>query len=163
MLLSTIVTWPCAGWVTVAIVMIWALTPPACSSGGPATSLASTSMLLPELFSPTDLRSPLAVGASLTGVTVIVNVCAALRLTFGRTPDPLSCALTLTVATPFAFAAVLNVSVPLVEMAGCWENMLFLSLETTNPASCCVASFDGPGEKLPGRISFVWLKAVESN
>src|SRR5687767_120615 len=39
-------------------------------------------------------------GGSLTALTVIVNVCAALVLTFGDTPEPLSSSVTLKVAVP---------------------------------------------------------------
>src|SRR5687768_5638923 len=60
-------------------------------------------------------------------------------------PPPLSCSCTETVATPLAFAAGVNVSVPLDEIAGCTENRLLLLLLTRN-VNVCVLSLAGPGE-----------------
>src|SRR5438270_313700 len=58
-------------------------------------------------------------GGSLTGATLMLNVCAALVLLSGAVPEPLSRAAMVTVAVPLAFAAVWNVSVPVVPSIVC--------------------------------------------
>src|SRR5262245_30145598 len=63
-------------------------------------------------------------------VTVMVKVCAALVLTFGATPDPLSLSVTVTVATPCAFGAGVYVKSPDALMVCCALNNAVLLLLT---------------------------------
>ncbi len=69
-------------------------------------------------------------GASFTGVTLIVKVCAALVSMPPLAVPPSSCARTVTVAEPFALRAGVNVNVPFAATAGCAENSPLLSLVT---------------------------------
>ena len=50
---------------------------------------------------------------------------------------PLSCAYTVTVATPFEVAAAVNVNVPLVEIAGCTLKGCCCCCSRRTPASAC--------------------------
>ena len=61
---------------------------------------------------PCVARSFDVVGASFTGVIVIVNVCAALVSTPPFAVPPLSWILTVTIAEPFACGADVYVNVP---------------------------------------------------
>src|SRR5438309_1089272 len=71
-------------------------------------------------------------GASLTGVIVIVKVCAALVSTPPLAVPPLSLARTVTVAVPRALAARGSAGLPFGETAG-WEvNRALLLLVTRN-------------------------------
>ncbi len=69
-------------------------------------------------------------GASLTAVTVIVNVCVALVSSPPFAVPPLSLRKTETVADPFALVAGVKVSTPVGETAGCTAKSALLSLET---------------------------------
>src|SRR4029078_11170558 len=82
--------------------------------------------------------------AWLTAATVIVRVCGALVTAPPPNVPRLSCSLTVTVATPFAFDASVNVSVPAGDTAGWTENRAVLVLETMK-SSACAASSAGPG------------------
>ena len=72
----------------------------------------------------------MAVGASLTAVTETVKVWGALVSIPPLAVPPSSCNITVTTATPFAFAAGVNESVPVGEIAGGLEKRVGLSLET---------------------------------
>ena len=65
-------------------------------------------------------------GASLTAVTAITNLCGALV----SAPPALSWSCTVTVALPLALAAGVNVSVPFGAIDGCAENNALLLFET---------------------------------
>ena len=97
-------------------------------------------------------------GASLTGVTVIVNVCGALVSAPPFAVPPESFATTVTVADPFAFAAGVNVSVPFDETAGCVENRPLLSLPTRK-VSVWPDSSAGPFEMAVAQPATVWAPA----
>ena len=92
---------------------------------------------------PVKLANTNAVGASFTGVTVIVKVCAALVATPPLAVPPESAATTVTVAVPLAFAAGVKVSVPLALIAGCTLKRA-LALFVTVKLTVCVDSFVGP-------------------
>src|SRR5947207_8659330 len=79
-------------------------------------------------------------GASLTAVTLIVNVCGADVSTPPFAVPPLSCATTVTVALPFAFAADVYVSVPLDETAGCTLNSALLLFVAVKVTVCLLSS-----------------------
>ena len=83
------------------------------------------------------------VGAVL--VVVMANVCAALVFTPPLAVPPSSCATTVIVAVPVVGPAV-NVSVPLLLMAGCTAKSALLVFVTMK-LTVCEDSF-GPGEML---------------
>src|SRR5207248_2449971 len=66
-------------------------------------------------------------GASLTGLTVMVNVCGAEVSTPPFAVPPLSCSVTVTVAVPLASGAGVKVRTPLGEIDGCDEKSALLS------------------------------------
>ena len=101
-----------------------------------------------------------SVGASLTAVTVIVKVCAALVSTPGEVP-PLSTAKPVTVATPLALAAGVKVRVPAVLMAG-WTLNSALLLFVTVKLTVCADSFAGPAEMLVAKLATVCAPASSS-
>src|SRR5438270_836767 len=85
-------------------------------------------------------------GASLTEVTVMVKVWAALVSTPPLAVPPLSCSWTVTVAVPLALAASVEVSVPLTaETVGCAEKSALLVLLTMKFSAWPLSS-DGPAE-----------------
>ncbi len=67
---------------------------------------------------------------------VIVKVCPALVSTPPLAVPPSSCACTVTVADPVAFAAGVKVKVPFAATAGCTENNAVLSLPTMKVTFC---------------------------
>src|SRR5437764_311703 len=84
------------------------------------------------LSSGTDWSAPLVkVGASLTAVTLIRKVCAALVSLPPLAVPPLSFRTIVIVELPLAFGAGVNVRVPLAEIAGCVENRALLLLLVT--------------------------------
>ena len=86
--------------------------------------------------SATVWSGPLAkLGASLTGVTVMVNVCGSLVSSPPLSVPPSSDSVTVTFATPLAFGARAYVSVPFGETAGWTLNSALLSLLTWNVRS----------------------------
>src|SRR3954471_11432636 len=86
-------------------------------------------------------------GGSLTGLTVIVNVCAEVLL-FGGVLEPSSESVTLIVATPYASGAAVNVSVPSGLTTGESVKVSVASLEVTLTWNCtvCPDSSGGPAE-----------------
>ena len=89
------------------------------------------------------LPAALSTGASLTAVTVSVNVCTALVSTPPLAVPPLSWIWTETVALPFASAAGVYVSVPLAAIAGWLENRPLLLFDTMK-STTWVDSLAGP-------------------
>src|SRR6185503_8298839 len=90
-------------------------------SPGPALiAVAHALLYAPESSAAVTSAPALKLGASLTAVTLIVNVAGAVLA------PPSSVAVYVTIALPFAFAAGVNVSVPLPEIAGCTENNALL-------------------------------------
>ena len=75
--------------------------------------------------------------------TVMVKVCAALVSTPPLAVPPLSCAFTVTVATPFAMRAGVKVSVPSTPIAG-WVLKSALLLFVTRKLTAWPDSFAGP-------------------
>jgi hypothetical protein len=98
-LFALIVTVPCAGCVTETTVSVRPASSVAVA--GPALSFAST-FTVTAVSSFVVAVSSRATGASLTAVTVTVNVWAALV----SAPPPLSIRRTVTVAVPLASGAV---------------------------------------------------------
>ena len=86
-------------------------------------------------------------GASFTGVTVMVKVFVA-RSTPPLTVPPSSATTTVTSVAPFAFAAGVNVSVPLAASAGCELNSAGLAAVTLTTLTVCVLSLTGPTLKV---------------
>ena len=84
-------------------------------------------------------------GASLTPVTVIVNDCGAEVSTPPSAVPPLSCATSVIVALPLAFAAVVKVSTPADETAGAVLKSAALVLPVTTKLTTWPASSAGPG------------------
>src|SRR5437773_1644764 len=77
----------------------------------------------------------------------MVNVCGGLVSDPPLSVPPSSCNRTVTVATPFALAAGVYVSVPFGAIAGCVENKALLVFEThvgQVKSTTCAASFAGP-------------------
>ena len=91
-------------------------------------------------------------GASFTFVTLSVNVCAALVSTPPLSVPPSSCARTVTVAEPKAFAAGVKVNVPSAAIAGWLLNSALLSFETRK-STTCVDSSAGPAEMLVAKLA----------
>ena len=89
---------PSLPWVTAVTVRV-------SPSSTPSLSLASTSTALSRLSSATITSSLVAIGSSLTLVTVIVKVRVVLVSAPPFAIPPLSWILTDTVATPYAFVA----------------------------------------------------------
>ena len=83
------------------------------------------------------------VGASFTASTVIVKVLVLLS-TPPLTVPPLSCAITVIVATPFEFAAGVKNSVPLGATLGATLNREPLLLLVTRLVTLCPNSSAGP-------------------
>src|SRR2546429_236677 len=75
---------------------------PTLMAGAKLATVCEPASSLPAAGSPATVK----VGASLTALTVMVKVWAALVLTLGGTPLPLSVRVTLKVAVPLASAAV---------------------------------------------------------
>ena len=96
-------------------------------------------------LSSVTVRSPpsLKVGASLTGVIVIVAVCAVEVSLPPLLVPPSSTAVTVMVAVPLASAAGVKVRVPAVSIAGSAANSAGWSTVTVKP-TFCADSFDGP-------------------
>src|SRR5438876_8053599 len=118
---------------SVAVTLVTARVCPL-SFGGPAVSFAKSSVAANVSGDAHDvagvglqssficLKSSAGTGGSLTSVTVIVNVCAALVSTPLLATPPVSCTVTWIVATPFASGADWKVSVPSLATAGALEN-----------------------------------------
>src|ERR1044071_8115728 len=73
----------------------------------------------------------------------MVKVCGAEVSTPPLAVPPSSCAVTVTVAVPFASAATVNVSTPVEEIDGCALKRLLLLLLVLNE-TVCDDSFAGP-------------------
>src|SRR5258706_168697 len=84
-------------------------------------------------------------GASLTGVMVMVNVCAAEVSTPPFAVPPSSCATTATVAVPKASGAAVNVRLPDASTDGCALKSALLLLLVVK-VTLCDASSAGPAE-----------------
>ena len=84
--------------------------------------------------------SAMSVGVSLTAVTVMAKVCAALVFTPPLAVPPSSTATTDTVAEPKALAAGVKVSVPLASTAG-WALKIALLVLVTVKLTFCEGSF----------------------
>ena len=100
--------------------------------------------VVPE-SSATVRGSTTAVGLSLTGVTVIVNVCGALASIPPLAVPPSSFARRPTVAVPFAFAASVYVSVPLVATVGTRAEQGGLVFDVISKVTIWAALVGGPG------------------
>src|SRR5262245_32186905 len=83
-------------------------------------------------------------GASLMGLTVMMEVCGALVSTPPLKVPPSSFRMMVRVAAPFAFSAGVYVNVPVAEMAGAAANKAGLLLLIIK-VSACADSFAGPG------------------
>src|SRR5437867_4695821 len=94
----------------------------------------------PESSLTVTLPPPVNDGSSLTAVTVRVNVCGDEVSEPPFAVPPLSDSVTVTVALPNAFAAVVKVSTPLGESAGCTEKSALLSLLVLNETLCPLSS-----------------------
>src|SRR6266568_2316080 len=94
--------------------------------GVAAAARSTRSSVLPKV----EKVSLTAVGGSLTGLIVIVNVTGAEVSTPPFAVPPLSCSVTVTVALPNAFGAEVKVSTPAAEIAGCTEKRALLLFDT---------------------------------
>ena len=112
---------------------------------GRSESLASTASGVGPAFWCTDNPTSFAaLGGSLTGSTVIVNVCSE-KFTPPLAVPPLSVRRTVTVASPLRFAPGVNVSVPLEATAGATEkSVAFVSPVMVKPVSDWPVSLAGP-------------------
>ncbi len=94
---------------------------------------------------PPPPTSSVKLGASFTAVTVMVKVLVLLSTPPLAVP-PLSCTMTVTVATPLELAAGVKVSVPELSIAGGALKSVALLLFTDTTLTVCMASSGGPGE-----------------
>ncbi len=115
-------------------------------SNGPGLAFVSAPPIVcgPASSAAVLLAMRLNVGASFTGVTVIVNVCAGLVSTPPLAVPPLSVSLSVIVADPFAFGAGVNVRAPLALTAGPAAKSAGFELPVRTNASVCPASSAGP-------------------
>src|SRR4029077_10254479 len=110
----------------------------------------------------TDWSAPLVkAGTSFTAVTAMVKVCAALVSDPPLAMPPLSCRATVTVAVPFALAAVVYVNVPLAAIAGCVANSALLLLVTVKLSAWPISSA-GPALIDVAHAATVWAPASSS-
>ncbi len=103
-------------------------------------------------------------GASLVGVSVILNVLACERLTFGATFEPLSTATTVMPVLPTASLAGLKLSVPVELTVGWISNRAGLSGVTTKVTTCeaCSSTDDGePASMLVAQLLTVTTRYLE--
>ncbi len=98
--------------------------PPRVAAAKPATVCAPASS-----STTTVLVANVTVGASFTGVTVIVKVLVVLSTPPLAVP-PSSWAITVTVLEPVALAAVVKISLPLKSTVGCTEKRLLVPAVT---------------------------------
>src|SRR5437764_5246122 len=113
-----------AGWTLKSVLLsllTWNATVCDDSLGGPALMLLAHGALYAALSPALTLLPGVNDGASLTGLTVMVNVCGAEVSTPPFAVPPLSCSVTVMVAVPLASGAGVKVRTPLGETDGCDE------------------------------------------
>ncbi len=135
----------------------WKVTAWPASSAGPGLMASTKPLRLTAPASSATVTScaPPKLGASLTGVTVTVNVCGP------ENPSPLSAARRVTSATPLASARGVKVSVPSDETAGDTRNSSLLVTDRTSNCSVWSLSSGGPTEMPVAQPA--WAKAPESS
>src|SRR5258708_2225690 len=93
----------------------------------------------------------LKLGGSLTGVTLMTNVCAALVSMPPLAVPPLSCSFTVTVAVPLALGAAVKLRVPDGVIVG-WVVTRALLLLLTMKSSAWPGGAGGPAEMLVAQL-----------
>ena len=116
------------------------------SSAGPALiAVAHGTTNCAPASSATVSSAPLVkLGASLTGVSVIVKFCVAEVSKPPFAVPPLSWRRSVRLAEPFAFGAVVKLSAPVGDTAGGTENMPGLSFAVMVKLTVCADSLAGP-------------------
>ena len=116
------------------------------SSAGPALmAVAHGLTVCAPASSNTVWSAPLVkLGASFTGVAVMMKFCTAEVSTPPLVVPPSSCTRRLRLAVPLMFGAVVKVSTPVGDTAGATENIAGLSFAVMVKVRVCADSLAGP-------------------